>query len=76
MALTAPGGLSNSGSKPFSNLFGRIAMDNLNIVKGSQNSFDYYANLKSQPHLSSNKYPKLKPKSVNEVVSSCELINC
>lgn len=73
MTLTAPGALSNSGSKPFSNLFGRIAVDNFNIVLASQNSYDYYAALKSQPHLASNKYPK--PKSVSEVIKSTGLLH-
>ena len=73
MALTAPGGLSNSSSKPFSNLFGRIAMDNYNIVLASQNPYDYYANKKSKPHLASNKYPNLKPKSVYQVIASTGL---
>jgi len=75
MTLTAPGGLSNSSSKPFSNLFGRIAMDNYNIVLASQNSYDFYANQKAQPHLASNKYPNLKPKSVYQVIASTKLHN-
>lgn len=74
MALTAPGAISNSSSKPFSNLFGRIAMDNYNILLGSQSSYDYYASVKKQPHLASNKYPKFKPKSVSEVLKSTCLI--
>ena len=41
MTLTAPGSLSNSGSKPFSNLFGRIAMNNHNILLGSQSQYDW-----------------------------------
>lgn len=73
MTLTAPGGLSNSGSKPFSNLFGRIAMDNYNIVKASQNPYDYYAN--KCYYVPSNKYPKFKPKSVCEVVKSTRLVH-
>lgn len=66
MALTAPGGLSNSSSKPFSNLFGRIAMDNYNIVIGSQNPYDFYA--KKNLKYASNKYPKFKPKSTDEIL--------
>jgi hypothetical protein len=46
MALTAPGGISNSSSRPFSNLFGRIAMDNYNILQGSISSYDFYAQSK------------------------------
>lgn len=73
MALTAPGGLSNSSSKPFSNLFGRIAMDNYNIVLASQNPYDFYANQKCQPHMTSNKYKNFKPKSVHQVIASTGL---
>ena len=75
MALTAPGGLTNSSSKPFSNLFGRIAMDNYNIVLASQNPYDFYANQKCKPHMASNKYPNLKPKSVSEVIVSTGLLH-
>lgn len=75
MTLTAPGGLSNSSSKPFSNLFGRIALDNYNIIIASQNPYDYYANQKAQPHMASNKYHKYKPKSVSEVIKSTTLIH-
>ncbi len=73
MTLTAPGAISNSSSKPFSNLFGRIAMDNYNILKGSQSSYDYYAsiNKKIKPH--SNRYPCFKPKNVYEVIKSTTL---
>ncbi len=70
MTLTAPGSISNSSNKKFSNLYGRIAMDNLNILKGSISSYDYYASVKKQPHLASNKYPNLKPKTVDEVIRS------
>jgi hypothetical protein len=73
MPLTAPGSISNSGSKPFSNLFGRIAMDNFNIIKAKQNPYDFYANQKSQPHLASNKYHNLKPMSISEVITSTGL---
>lgn len=75
MTLTAPGGLSNSSSKPFSNLFGRIALDNYNIVVANQNPYDYYANQKAKLHMTSNKYPKHKPKSVSEVIKSTTLIH-
>ena len=74
MPLTAPGALSNSSSKPFCNLFGRIAMDNYNILKGSQSSYDYYASIKSKPKLASNKYAGFKPKSVEEVIKSTGLV--
>lgn len=73
MTLTAPGSISNSGSKPFSNLFGRIAMDNFNIIKGYQSSYDYYASINSKPHMPSNKYPNLKPKTIDEVIKSTKL---
>lgn len=72
MTLTAPGGISNSGSRPFSNLFGRIAMDNYNIVLESENSYAM-AGHKSQPRKSSKKYPKYTPKSVSEVIASTRL---
>jgi hypothetical protein len=73
MTLTAPGSISNSGSKPFSNLFGRIAMDNFNILKGYQSSYDYYASINSKPRISHNKYPNFTPKTVSEVVKSTKL---
>lgn len=73
MTLTSPSSISNSSSKPFSNLFGRIAMDNYNILKGSISSYDYYASIKKQPKMASNKYPGLKPKSVDEVIKSTGL---
>lgn len=81
MALTAPGSISNSSSKPFSNLFGRIAMDNHNILEGSISSYDYYALNKQlnkqhkQTKLPSKKYPNLKPKTLNEVILSTGLIH-
>jgi len=73
MTLTAPGGISNSSSKPFSNLFGRIAMNNYNIVMESQNSYNYYTMKKTKHYTSSNKYPK--PKSVLEVLVGTRLIH-
>ena len=75
MVLTSPSNLSNSSSKPFSNLFGRIAMDNYNIILNSKSSYDYYASVKKHPKFASNKYPNLKPKSVEEVIKSTNLIN-
>ena len=74
MTLTAPGAISNSSSKPFSNLFGRIAMDNYNILKGSQSPYDYYAsiNKKKKPH--TNSYHCFKPKNVYEVIKSTSLV--
>jgi hypothetical protein len=74
MTLTNPLGLSNSGSRPFSNLFGRIAIDNFNILKGSISSYDYYASIKKQPKYASNKYPNLKPRSISEVIKSTGLL--
>jgi len=75
MALTAPGGLSNSSSRPFSNLFGRIALDNYNILQGSISSYDYYAQSKKKSSFASNKYPNLKPKSVSEVIVGTGLVH-
>ena len=74
MALTAPGGISNSSSRPFSNLFGRIAMDNYNILQGSISSYDFYASVPKKSSKASNKYPNLKPKTVSEVIASTGLI--
>ena len=73
MALTAPGGISNSSSKSFSNLYGRISIDNYNILKGSISTYDFYANAKTQQHFASNKYPKFKPLSIGEVIKSTKL---
>lgn len=70
MPLTAPGSISNSSSKPFSNLFGRIALDNYNILEGSVSSYDYYAKVKKQPHMPCNRYPNLKPKSISQIIIS------
>lgn len=75
MTITAPGSISNSSSKPFSNLYGRIAMDNYNILKGSISSYDYYSSIKKHPKMASNKYPGMKPKSINEVIKSTGLLN-
>lgn len=74
MPLTAPGSISNSGSKPFSNLFGRIAMDNYNIIKASQSTYDYYASLKHNHKRKHKKCLNFKPKSVNEVLLSTKLV--
>jgi hypothetical protein len=74
MTLTAPGGISNSSSKKFSNLFGRISMDNYNIIIGSKSSYDYYADLNKKSHKFFNKYPEYKPKSIEEVIKSTGLI--
>lgn len=74
MALTAPGGISNSSSRPFSNLFGRIAMDNYNILQGSISSYDFNSQSKKKSSFASNKYHNLKPKSVSEVIVSTGLV--
>lgn len=75
MTLTAPGSISNSGSRPFSNLFGRIAIDNFNIIEASQDIYNYNASLQCKPNKSSNKCPYLKPKSVSEVIKSTGLVH-
>lgn len=77
MTLTSPGAISNSGSKPFSNLYGRIAMDNYNIILESQSVWEFYTNdeknKKNKKNIS-NKCKKFKPKNVNEVIKSTGLI--
>jgi hypothetical protein len=75
MALTASSSISNSSSKKFSNLYGRIAMDNFNIQKASISSYEYYLSIKKQPYLPSNKYPNFKPKSVSQIIKSTGLLN-
>lgn len=76
MPLTAPGSISNSGSKPFSNLFGRIAIDNYNIIEESNYAYNYYTNKKSNKTNETKNLPKTKylPKTVNEVLISTGLI--
>lgn len=74
MTLTSPSNLSNSYSKNFSNLYGRIALNNYNILKGSISSYDYYDSIKKQPKIVSNKYPNLKPKSIDEIIKSTNLL--
>ena len=76
MTLTAPGSISNSGPKPFSNLFVRIAMDNYNIVQDSLNSY-YFEDHSKKNHKkkSHKKYSNLKPKSINEIIMSTGLMD-
>ncbi len=73
MALTNPGGLSNSSSKPFSNLYGRIAKDNFNILEGSQSLYDFNSkhNKKQQGGI---KYPNYKPKNINQIILSTHIV--
>ena len=73
MSLTAPGSLSNSSSRKFSNLYGRIAIDNYNILLGSISQYDYYASINKQPKMPSNKYPNLKPRTIDQVIKSTKL---
>jgi hypothetical protein len=74
MALTNPGGLSNSSSKPFSNVFGRIAKDNFNILEGSQSLYDF--NSKNNKKQSNGiRYPNYQPKNVNQVILSTQVGN-
>ncbi len=75
MAITNPLGISNSSNKKYCNLFGTISKDNYNIVLASMSSYDYYASVKKQPHLASNKYPNYKPKTIDEVIRSTGLLN-
>ncbi len=72
MTLTSPSSISNSSSKPFSNLFGRIAKDNLNKIEASQSSYEF--NLKNKIKINKNKYPQYKPLNTNEVLISTNLL--
>ena len=69
MTLTAPGAISNSSSKPFSNLFGRIAHDNLNRVVASENTWDFNNRLKGNK-LSISKYPQYQFKNIDNIIKS------
>jgi hypothetical protein len=74
MALTAPGGISNSSSRPFSNVFGRIALDNFNRLEGSETLYQFNTNANKN----GNKLPKsvgskLAPKNVLQVIRSTGL---
>lgn len=73
MPLTAPGSISNSGSRPFSNLFGRIAMDNYNIIKASENYYPVCTCENIKSYKISLKYSKIKPKTIREVIESTKL---
>ena len=48
MTLTSPSSISNSSSKLFSNLYGRIAIDNLNKIKASESTFDFNLRTKTK----------------------------
>jgi hypothetical protein len=74
MPITNPGSISNSSSKQFSNVYGRIAIDNYNIILGSISSYDYYATINNMFPIPRNKYPNIKPKSVCQVIKSTKLI--
>ena len=69
MTLTAPCAISNSSSKPFSNLFGRIAYDNLNRVMASENTWNFYNRPKGN-NLSINKYPQYQIKNIDNIIKS------
>ncbi len=71
MALTAPGGISNSSSKPFSNLFGRIAKDNFNRLEGSETQYQF----NTKANKKNNKLPKsvgrkFSPRNVYQTIYS------
>ena len=72
MTLTAPGAISNSSSKPFSNLFGRIALDNLNRVEASENTWDFNNRFKGN-RLSVSKYPQYQFKNIDYIIKSTML---
>jgi len=74
MTLTAPGGISNSSSRPFSNLFGRIALDNYNRVEASESLYDFNVSVSKN----ANKLPKkgkLTPRNVFQVIASTGLVD-
>lgn len=74
MTLTAPGGISNSSSKPFSNLFGRIALDNLNRLEGSETLYQFNVSVnKNSNKLPKSVGPKLAPKNVYQVIKGTGL---
>lgn len=74
MTLTNPGAISNSSSKPFSNVFGRVAIDNYNILLGSQSLYDFNAKNNKKQSIGI-KYPNLQPKTVYQVIQSTQVAN-
>ena len=71
MPLTAPGAISNSSSKPFSNLYGRIALDNLHRLEGSETLYQFNVSVsKNANKLPKSPGPKLAPKNVYQVIKS------
>ena len=73
MALTAPGGITNSSSKSFSNLFGRISRDNYNRVVASQNTWEFNNSMKG-PTLAVNRYPRFKSQTIGEIIRGTGLV--
>lgn len=75
MALTAPGGISNSSSKPFSNLYGRIAKDNFNRLEGSETQYQFNTKTNKKGNkLPKKMKPKFSPKNIYQTLESTGLI--
>ena len=75
MPLVNPGAISNSSSRSFSNVFGRVSMDTYNTLKGSISSYDFYASMGKYPlNTGSKNNRKFKPKNIKEVILSTKLL--
>ncbi len=74
MARTSSSAISNSATKPFSNCQGRITKDNYNRVVAQANIYDILTSLSEKKSLPTNRYPNIKPKSVNQVVLESGLL--
>ena len=71
MALTAPGGVSNSSARRFSNVFGRIANDNYNRVIGSESTYEFY--LKKKTELKKHNYHRHKILDKYEIIKEMRI---
>lgn len=76
MARTSSGGVSNSAAKEFSNCEGRIANDNYNRVIGGATIYEQMTAINGVKPLPVNRYPKLKPKSTNQIIKHSNLHCC
>jgi len=68
MPRTSSGGVSNSAAKEFSNCEGRISNNNYNRIIGSATIYEQMYKINGVKPLPVNKYPKLQPKTILEVV--------
>jgi hypothetical protein len=73
MARTSSGGVSNSAAKEFSNCEGRIANDNYNRVIGGSTVYEQLSIINGNKPLPVNRYPKLQPKSILQVIKNSSL---